>query len=81
MINNVHYKIELLRPVELLCYQVAHYVLGNDYDAAEASKEALIELYQMPQFVICSEDERQSLAKAAAVRNALRHAGQRSTVQ
>jgi len=81
MITTADYKIELLRPVEQLCYQVAHYLLGNDYDAAEASKEALIELYQMPQFVICSEDERQSLAKAAAIRNALRHAGGRTLVQ
>ena len=23
-------KIDLLRPVEELCYQVAHYLLGND---------------------------------------------------
>ncbi|MBW7456695.1 hypothetical protein ACFOLF_06575 [Paenibacillus sepulcri] len=81
MIPTADLKIELLRPVEQLCYQVAHYLLGNDYDAAEASKEALIELYQMPQFVVSSEDERQRLAKAAAIRNALRHVGDKTLVQ
>ncbi|QYR20095.1 hypothetical protein KZ483_19840 [Paenibacillus sp. sptzw28] len=68
--------IELLRPVEQLCYQVAHYLLGNDRDAAAASEEALIELYLTPMFVRGSEEERRQLAKAAAMRTALKLAGQ-----
>ena len=34
-------KIDLLRPVEQLCYQVAHYLLGNERDAAAASEVPL----------------------------------------
>jgi hypothetical protein len=67
--------LELLRPVEQLCYQVAHYLLGNDRDASAASEEALIELYLTPMFALGSEEERQRLAKAAAIRTALKLAG------
>lgn len=66
-------KIELLRPLEQLCYQVAHYLLGNDKDAAAASENALIELFRSPDFTGGSEEDRKRLAKEAAIRCALRH--------
>lgn len=67
-------KIELLRPVEQLCYQVAHYLLGNASEAAAASESALIELFRSRLFVEGTEDERKRLAKEAAIRNAMRRA-------
>jgi len=68
------HKFELLRTVEQLCYQVAHYLLGNERDAVAASQEALIELYRMPIFEAAAESDRQKLARAAATRHALRQA-------
>ncbi|MCQ6558275.1 hypothetical protein [Paenibacillus mendelii] len=68
------HKFELLRAVEQLCYQVAHYLLGNERDAAAASEDALLELYQMPSFVSGSEEDRRRLAKAAAMRFAMQRA-------
>ncbi|UVI32186.1 hypothetical protein [Paenibacillus spongiae] len=68
-------KIELLRAVEQICYQVAHYLLGNDRDAAAASEDALLELYRTPLFETGSETDRQRLAKAAAMRCAMQRAG------
>lgn len=71
------YRIEQLRPVEHLCYQVAHYLLGDDAEAAAASEEALIELYRSPQFASSSDEDRRELAKQAAIRCALQRAGKR----
>ncbi|MFD0715128.1 hypothetical protein [Paenibacillus sp. GCM10027626] len=67
-------KSELLRTVEQLCYQVAHYLLGNENDAAVASKEALVELYAMPIFESGTDADRKQLAQAAATRHALQRA-------
>jgi hypothetical protein len=67
-------KIDLLRPVEQLCYQVAHYLLGNERDAAAASEDALIELFLTPAFAEGSEEEQKRLAKQAAIRSALKRA-------
>lgn len=71
-------KIDLLRPVEQLCYQVAHYLLGNDRDAAAASEDALIELFLTPAFASGSEEEQKRLAKKAAIRSALKRASSHS---
>lgn len=67
-------KIDLLRPVEQLCYQVAHYLLGNERNAAAASEDALIELFLTPAFAGGSEEEQKRLAKQAAIRSALKRA-------
>lgn len=64
-------RIELLRPVEQLCYEIAHYLLGNAKDAAAASEEALLALYQQPRFVRTSEEERKRMARAEAIRCSL----------
>ena len=67
-------KIDQLRPVEQLCYQVAYYLLGNEQYAAAASEDALIELFLNPVFAGGSEEEQQRLAKEAAIRSALKRA-------
>ncbi|MFB9325432.1 hypothetical protein ACFFSY_05800 [Paenibacillus aurantiacus] len=64
-------RIELLRPVEQLCYEIAHYLLGNAKDAAAASEEALLALYQQPRFVRTSDEERRRMARAEAIRCSL----------
>ncbi|MBW7473659.1 hypothetical protein K0T92_02740 [Paenibacillus oenotherae] len=74
------YIIEQLRPFEQLCYQVAHYLLGNDRDAAAASEDALVDLYQSPLFVGGSEEERRALAKQTAIRFALQRAARRPQI-
>jgi len=68
------HKFELLRAVEQLCYQVAHYLLGNEHEAAAASEDALLELYRTPLFESGSEEDRLRLAKAAAMRFAMQRA-------
>lgn len=75
-----HNLIEQLRPVEHLCYQVAHYLLGNDIEAAAASEDALIELYRSPLFACGTDEERRELAKQAAIRCALQRAGKRQQI-
>ncbi|MFC4103923.1 hypothetical protein [Paenibacillus xanthanilyticus] len=64
-------RIELLRPVERLCYEIAHYLLGNAKDAAAASEEALLALYQQPLFVRTSDEERRRMAREEAIRCSL----------
>jgi len=75
------HKFELLRTVEQLCYQVAHYLLGNERDAIAASQEALIELYRMPIFETAAEPDRQKLARTVATRHALRQAKISASIQ
>jgi hypothetical protein len=67
-------KIKQLRPIEHLCFRVAHYLLGDESEAAAAGKEALIELFQSPHFYEGTEEEKRLLAKKAAIRQALKRA-------
>ncbi|MBB3109047.1 DNA-directed RNA polymerase specialized sigma24 family protein [Paenibacillus phyllosphaerae] len=66
--------IELLRPVEVLCYQVAYYLLGNAADAAAASEEALLAMYRKPCLKSLTEEELHRLAKDTAIRCSLSRA-------
>ncbi|MFC5651694.1 hypothetical protein ACFPYJ_21765 [Paenibacillus solisilvae] len=72
-------RIDLLRAFEEHCFQVAHYLLGNEKDAAAASENALIELFRSHAFAGGSEEERKRLAKEAAIRSALKQAGRRQS--
>ncbi|WP_219836346.1 hypothetical protein [Paenibacillus sp. R14(2021)] len=64
-------KVSLLRTVEQLCYQVAHFLLRNERDAAAASEEALLALARNPRFLIAEEAERGQIAKKAAMASAI----------
>jgi hypothetical protein len=67
-------KIKQLRPIENLIFRVAHYLLGDESEAAAAGKDALIELFLSPEFYEGSEEEKRLLAKKAAARHALKRA-------
>ncbi|QHW30387.1 hypothetical protein GZH47_05700 [Paenibacillus rhizovicinus] len=73
----LHDRFTLLRNEEQYCYQVAHYVLGNDSDAAAASEQALLALARDPQFMTAAAEERRSMAKKASIACAMRRAGER----
>ncbi|RAP76666.1 hypothetical protein [Paenibacillus montanisoli] len=68
------HKISLLRTVELLCYQVSHYLLRSEKEAAAASKEALTALFSDPRFLEASDEERCSIARKTAISAALQRA-------
>ncbi|NBD22807.1 hypothetical protein [Paenibacillus glycinis] len=73
----LHDTITLLRSVEHYCYQIAYYLLGNERDAAEASKLALLSLSVNPRFADAGTDERRRLAKSASISCAMQRAGGR----
>ncbi|MBP3964235.1 hypothetical protein [Paenibacillus lignilyticus] len=68
------YKINLLRKVELLCYQVTHYLLRSEEEAAAASEEALTALFRNPIFLEASEEERSAIARKTAITVAMQRA-------
>ncbi|MBO7743871.1 hypothetical protein I8J29_06670 [Paenibacillus sp. MWE-103] len=73
--------VSLLRGVEHYCFQVAYYLLGNDLDAAEAGKRALLALARDRRFLDGGEDERKRLAKSAAIACAMKRAGAEAATQ
>ncbi|WP_308638906.1 hypothetical protein [Paenibacillus silvisoli] len=68
------HKISLLRAVEQLCYQVSHYLLRSEKEAAAASEEALTILFRDPRFLEASDEERSAIAKKTAISAALKRA-------
>ncbi|ALS27343.1 hypothetical protein ABEV74_16765 [Paenibacillus cisolokensis] len=71
-------KVERLRSLEHYCYQIAHYLLGNDADAEHASIGALLELSGDPELLCCGEQDLRKLARTAAIRHACRLSAARS---
>jgi hypothetical protein len=73
----LHDTFTLLRGVEHYCYQVAHYLLGDDDDAAAACENALLALACDAKFFAAEHEERRGLAKKAAVACAMKRARER----
>lgn len=67
----------LLRGIEHYCYQVAHYLLETEPDAAEASKSALLQLSRDPLFTRADNAARMNMAKSATIGCAMQVARRR----
>lgn len=65
-------KANLLKQFEVYAYRVAYYLLNQDKAAAEAVKEALLELFNDEAFQCGDDIVRKQIIKRTVIRSSLR---------